>query len=285
MKKIPLNLLEAFATFADAKNMREAAEQLKISQPALSHQLRALQEFFPNDLLAVAGKKKILTAYGQDVLQSFRPHLSGITTAIEGVNNKYKTPQEITVRISGRLEVLRRLVEPISFKGNIHYISQESVLAIQDLLERKTDIAISRVRPDSLQIISKPLMKDQLCVVIPKKWKMHFKNADDLIRQIPDRPYLGYNDQFTSRFSFIKQTPHRAIEDWSQIIHLIEKGVGWSIVPNSFQINDKLCEIVKFKDPGNLESQFYLCYSKDNLKFDWFKDIILQASNCFKDAN
>lgn len=282
MGKIPLNLLESFAVFSEASNMRDAASQLQISQPALSQQLKLLQTYFAHDLLVVSGKKKLLTAYGKDVLLSFKDHLAAIPTVINEVNRKYQNPNEITVRISGRLEILRRLMDEVSFKGHIHYMSRGSDSAIRDLLDRKIDIAISNERPDSLHISCKPLLKDQFCLVFPKKWKISAKNLDGLYLRLKDHPYIGYSEQISSKFSFIKQSAHRSIEDWTQIIKFIENGSGWSVVPNSFRVSDKTCEVVTLKDQPFPDNQFYILYSKDSLKFDWFKDLIGQASKCFE---
>lgn len=282
MSKIPLNLLESFAAFAEAKNMREAAEQLKISQPALSQQLKLLQESFAHDLLVVVGKKKVLTAYGKDILASFKNHINAIPSAIDDINRKYKSPAEITVKISGRLEILRRLMDEVSFPGHIHFISRGGQSVIQDILDRKIDIAISQERPDSLQIHCKPLFKDYFCVVFPKKWKITFKNLAELYLKLQEHQYIGYNQRFSALFPFIKQTAHRSIEDWSQVIQFVEQGLGWSVAPNSFPINEKTCEVVMIKNQPFHDSQFYMIYSKDSLKFEWFKDLLRQAAQCFE---
>ncbi|HWU44656.1 MAG TPA: LysR family transcriptional regulator, partial [Bdellovibrio sp.] len=97
MKQIPLNLLESFLAFAEADNMRMAAAKLNLSQPALSKQLQALQEYFPNELFTVVGKKKVLTPYGLEIRSAIQSQIRSIPASIEAINNKYKDPKEITL--------------------------------------------------------------------------------------------------------------------------------------------------------------------------------------------
>ncbi len=281
MNKIPIVLLESFIAFAESANMRDAADKLGLSQPALSQHLKKLQDHLPYNLFMLKGKKKILTPYGVDVLESIKKHISQIPSAVDSVNNKYKSPNEITIRISGRLEILRRLMEHIQFTGSIEFISSESDPTVQDLLDRTIDIAISKSKPDSHYTHSKPLLKDQFILIYPKKWNYPADGLNGILSKLKNRQYIGYSEKLKNSFDFLANTKmHRAIEDWEYIINYVQSGHGWAVVPSSFLINEKYCEKTYLR--GYNETQFYILYSKENIKYDWFKDIITSALNCFK---
>ena len=261
--------------------MRMAAAKLNLSQPALSKQLQALQEYFPNELFTVVGKKKVLTPYGLEIRSAIQSQIRSIPASIEAINNKYKDPKEITLSISGRLEILRRLMNRVSFAGNLHFVSQQSDSVVQNLLDRKIDIAISNTRPNSLAIHSKPLLKDRFCLLLPKKWKIS-EEGMDLFSSLKNKPYIGYSKKFADRFPALKEiTGHRTIEDWEQIIKLVESNIGWAVVPSSFSFNQTLCKNVPIDSPKFPENQFYFLYAKDNLKYDWFKEFLNQLSKAF----
>jgi DNA-binding transcriptional LysR family regulator len=59
--KLDLNLLVAFDALATELNITRAAEQLSISQPAMSHALRRLRTYFDDELLVQVGRKMELT--------------------------------------------------------------------------------------------------------------------------------------------------------------------------------------------------------------------------------
>lgn len=281
MNKIPIDLLESFIAFTESSNMREAATKLGLSQPALSQQLKKLQDHLPYNLFMLKGKKKILTPYGIDILNSIKQHISLVSSAIDSVNNKYNSPEKITVRISGRLEILRRLMENIQFSGAIQFISSESEPTVQDLLDRTIDIAISKSKPDSHYVHSRPILKDQFILIYPKKWSYPADSLTSILSKVKKRPYVGYGEKLKSNFDFLSDIKmNRAIEDWEYIIKYVQSGHAWSVVPSSFLVNEKLCEKIYLR--GYTESQFYILYSKENFKYDWFKEIITSAINSFK---
>lgn len=283
MNRIPIDLLKSFIVFAESANMREAAAKLELSQPALSQHLKKLQDHLPYNLLMLKGKKKILTPYGIDILESIKKHMLLIPNAVESVNNKYRSPDEITIRIAGRLEILRRLMEQVQFSGSIEFISSESDPTVQDLLDRKIDIAISKSKPDSHHVHSKPLLNDQFILIYPKKWKYSADNLDGILNKLKNRHYVGYSEKLNKNFSFLADIKmHRAIEDWEHIINYVQNGNGWSVVPSSFLINEKYCEKTYLR--GHKESQFYILYSRENIKYEWFKDVITSALKSFKNS-
>jgi LysR family transcriptional regulator, glycine cleavage system transcriptional activator len=66
----PLTALEGFESAARLKSFSLAAEELNITQSAVSHQIRALEDFFSMSLFNRVGRSVELTTAGYDFLQT-----------------------------------------------------------------------------------------------------------------------------------------------------------------------------------------------------------------------
>jgi LysR family transcriptional activator of mexEF-oprN operon len=80
-RDLDLNLLRVFVVVAEAGSVTDAARRLYLTQPAISAALRRLTERVGAPLFARAGRGLTLTARGQQLLQTARPHLSALVSA------------------------------------------------------------------------------------------------------------------------------------------------------------------------------------------------------------
>lgn len=91
-----LNLLRVFVVVAEAGSVTAAAEQLYLTQPAISAALRRLTESVGAPLFARAGRGLTLTARGKTLLQAAQPHLSALVgAALAPVAFNPKTSEEV----------------------------------------------------------------------------------------------------------------------------------------------------------------------------------------------
>ena len=65
-----LHQLHIFAAVAQEKSMTKAAERLQMSQPAVSIQVKKLQDHFGIELFEVIGKQLYLTEAGRELYQA-----------------------------------------------------------------------------------------------------------------------------------------------------------------------------------------------------------------------
>lgn len=75
-KGLDLNLLVAFDALMDTRSVSRAAEQLNLSQPAMSAALARLREYFGDDILVAHGKRMHPTAYAESLLPQVQELLS-----------------------------------------------------------------------------------------------------------------------------------------------------------------------------------------------------------------
>lgn len=77
--------LEAFVAIADYGSFQRAAEAINLSQAALSHRLRKIEEDIGSALLTRSSREVSLTAIGQGLLPEARSLLSGLQNIYESV--------------------------------------------------------------------------------------------------------------------------------------------------------------------------------------------------------
>jgi len=79
----PLGALRTFEAAARLQNFTRAADELHVTQTAVSHQVRQLEEWFGQDLFVREGRRVVLTAVGRKLLEGTREALDllAITTA------------------------------------------------------------------------------------------------------------------------------------------------------------------------------------------------------------
>jgi DNA-binding transcriptional LysR family regulator len=82
MDNADLNVLSAFLAVADARSFTKAARHLRVSQSALSHAIRRLEEEMGVRLLARTTRSVAPTDAGEELLRSLRPALTEIRAAL-----------------------------------------------------------------------------------------------------------------------------------------------------------------------------------------------------------
>src|SRR5687768_3411889 len=80
-RDLDLNLLRVFVIVAETGSVTEAASRLYVTQPAVSAALRRLRAAVGAPLFARAGRRLELTARGQRLLDTARPHLEALVAA------------------------------------------------------------------------------------------------------------------------------------------------------------------------------------------------------------
>lgn len=85
MKLPPLNALPAFEAVARLNSFTKAADELNVSQSAVSHQIRALESYLGEDLFTRKGRNLSLTEQGQSYWEAISSSLNQIERASEQV--------------------------------------------------------------------------------------------------------------------------------------------------------------------------------------------------------
>ncbi|MFN3666551.1 MAG: LysR family transcriptional regulator, partial [Sediminibacterium sp.] len=93
-----LNQLQIFLKVAQTQSVTKAAEELYLTQPAVSIQLKNFQDQFDIPLTEVVGRKLYVTDFGKEIASA----AEAILNEVNAIN--YKT-QAYQGQISGRLKI------------------------------------------------------------------------------------------------------------------------------------------------------------------------------------
>lgn len=92
----PLSSLRAFEAIARLGSVRQAADELFVTPPAVSHQLAKLEEYLGSPLFIRKGRSLLLTEVARDYLTEIRPSLEAISRATTTASHK-KNRETLTI--------------------------------------------------------------------------------------------------------------------------------------------------------------------------------------------
>ena len=170
-QRLDLNLLVALDALLDEKSVSAAADRICLSQSATSSALGRLREYFGDDLLVQKGRKMVLTARGEELVEPVRHVLHQIRTTIAEAPEFDPTESERTVTIMASdytIEaLLSRALQDIAIAApGIRFVISPMADNLPQALERgemdllvTIDMAISSDHP------SEPLFEDTYVVL------------------------------------------------------------------------------------------------------------------------
>src|SRR5258705_10538050 len=92
MAQYDLNVLSGFLAVAEERSFTKAAKRLNVSQSALSHAVRGLEEQIGVRLLARTTRSVAPTNAGEELLRSLRPALTDIRAALGKISAQRDKP-------------------------------------------------------------------------------------------------------------------------------------------------------------------------------------------------
>ena len=93
MVRDELSVMSAFLAVADERSFTKAAKRLGVTQSALSHAIRGLEEQVGVRLLARTTRSVAPTEAGEQLLDELRPALTGIRGALDKIGGLRDTPR------------------------------------------------------------------------------------------------------------------------------------------------------------------------------------------------
>lgn len=100
MSRLPLHTLPTFRVIAQLQNLRAAAEQLHLTHSAVSHQLKALETQLGHTLFERRGRRLVLNAAGQALLESVEQALQQLDRGVAAAANAAGlTPESLRLSV------------------------------------------------------------------------------------------------------------------------------------------------------------------------------------------
>ncbi len=245
-----LRHLRYFIAVAEAENVSRAALKLHVSQPALSRQIRDLEEELGFLLLERSAKSVRLTEAGHAFLTEAR-------AALQRVEEGVQAARAVATGTSGELHVgyapslTARILPPTlrafqtelpRMRVKLHDLSTEEMLA--RLREGKLQIALL-VRPTRAMLRGlrfEELLRDSLRLAVPPNHRLAQQRSVTLAEAAREplvaysrAEYPEYHEYLADLFAGSKGKPRIAEEhdSVSSLIAAIEAGCGVALAPES----------------------------------------------------
>jgi DNA-binding transcriptional LysR family regulator len=237
-----LHQLEIYKKVAELKSVTKASEALFLTQPAISIQLKKLQDQFPQPLFEVIGRQLYITDFGKEVFI----YVENILDEIEALNTR-------TLSFNGELAGKLKLALVSTAKYVMPYFLTDFIQAnsavtlsmdvtnkasvIQSLEKNLVDFALVSAIPENLKINKIALMKNKLYLVGGRHYEQHtaliskkkfaelpmlYREYGSATRQLMEN-YIKTNG--TPNVTRLELTSNEAIKQ------AIIAGLGYSIMP------------------------------------------------------
>jgi LysR family transcriptional regulator, nod-box dependent transcriptional activator len=112
-KGLDLNLLAAFHALMETRSVSRSAEQLNLSQPAMSAALSRLREFFGDPILIAKNKRMYPTAYAEALLPRVQEALQSVEGIIATSASFHPATTDRTFRIAASDYIVVTVLAPL----------------------------------------------------------------------------------------------------------------------------------------------------------------------------
>ncbi|KEF31028.1 Transcriptional regulator, LysR family [Marinobacter nitratireducens] len=174
LNRLDLNLLHVFDTIYREGSLTRAAKALHLTQPAVSHSLSRLRDHFDDPLFTRQGNQMVPTPLARRFLESMRPGLTQIQSAVNQFHAFDPASQRKTYSL-GLRDILESTYLPQLMKRLAPYPELEITsqrIARRDmetqLAAGKLDFAVDVLLPVSSQTSHELLRQDRLVVLARK---------------------------------------------------------------------------------------------------------------------
>ena len=186
-----LNQLQIFLKIVKTQSVTKASEELHLTQPAVSIQLKNFQDQFDIPLTEVVGRQIYITDFGYEIAEAAEQ----IINQVNAIN--YKT-MAYKGQLAGRLKLsvvsTGKYVMPYFLSDfmnkNAGIELQMDVtnknMVIESLAENEVDFALVSILPNKMNIEKMDLLQNKLFFVGPSKHKIKKAlHAKEIFRDLP----------------------------------------------------------------------------------------------------
>jgi DNA-binding transcriptional LysR family regulator len=249
-RQIDLKRLQTFVTVSEQGTVSKAAVLLRITQPALSRQLRDLQDDLGIKLFERVGRRLLLTGEGDQFLADCRS-LLGHAAAIRERAESLRGGDAGVLKVAASPQMLENVFPSLLRR----YAAQYPRVQLRPIEALAIDHVAMLERGDVHLAISVPRVGDQrfgsyllppLQVLAVWHPSLKFGRAQDIdVRRLENRPLLLVNAGFATRkvFDAACRLEHLVQDVFiesgatSTLIGLAEAGHGLAIVPSMIRID------------------------------------------------
>lgn len=282
--------LETFITVADTKNFTRAASILNMTQPAISHHIKLLEEYYNVKLLEKKNKNMELTEAGK-ILYKYALEIDKISKlAKKHLSNESSIIKRYNV--GATLTIGGYVLPPIigNYKMNNNNIDiilqvENTENIIQKLFSGEIILGVIEGPFDKSKVIYEKFKDDELVFAISKNHEIAKKKKITIEEILSEKLILREKGSGTRQIfeDYMAQqgfepkniTPYMEIGDITAILSLVESGLGATVVSKE-ALNSTLMS-KKFKALSiknmKMKREFNFIYLKSS-NMDFIKNFI-----------
>lgn len=284
-----LNQLKIFYFAAKRGNLSAAAQELFITQPAVTKGIQRLQEFYEMKFVDHIGKKLVLTDAGA-VLYDITEKIFELDQHAEESIRDFQQRKRGHIRILSSESFgdyyLPRIIIPFSKKHPLVRISM-NILPTEQVVENaatlNSDLGFISYPIEHKKLVVKEVLEDQLMIITPPEHPLTLKKVlepQDLRDELMVMHETG-------------SAPRRAIEDYIRrnnipvsipleissnraIKRSVEEGLGIALISRKVaneEIQTGRLAAIPLSDPS-MKRTFYMVYHKDKYLSDTLQSFI-----------
>lgn len=241
--------LRSFLTLSEQLHFRRAAELLHVSQPALSKQIRRLEERLGGPLLIRRSRGLHLTSAGEVLAQHARQLIEESEFA-ERVTRLALKGQAGSLRIGFGSAVIARGLPDLIIRFRKRYPNVDLTVRnmsssdqTEALLNRKIDVGFVRLPVGSDNIEAEPIVKERLMIVMSESATYDAKKG---LAALSDAPFIiPWRGDSVSFYDHVFRTCRAAgfvprivqeVDVFFTALNLVRAGLGVTIAPSAIQL-------------------------------------------------
>jgi DNA-binding transcriptional LysR family regulator len=245
---VTLQQVAYFVALVEVGSFTGAADSLRVSQPTLSRQVRALEDELGSPLVQRTRHALVLTPAGEAVLPLARRMLADMesarTTVAELVGlqrGRVRVGATPSLCIGVIADVLRTFHERHAAIA-LELAESGSQLLVRSLLRNEIDVALVVVPPEGLDagLELTPILRERLSVASPASGRAPSSRGPMTVRELSRRslvvPRRGYDLREVTLAAYAEAgvTPRFAVEggEMDAVLRLVEAGTGVAVVPD-----------------------------------------------------
>jgi LysR family hydrogen peroxide-inducible transcriptional activator len=263
MINVTLRQLRYFDALARHGHFGRAAEACSISQPALSMQIREMEDALGGALLERSARQVALTQFGEELIQRVRD----ILRSVDELGDFARASQD---RLAGRLRVgmiptiapylLPKVIENLARlhpELDIHVRETLTPKLIKEVAEGRLDTAIVALPVSEPSLTEVALFTENFLLVRPGEDKGTPVPSSEMLREM--RLLLleeghCFRDQALS-FCNMQSSPPREVLDASSLstlVQMVGAGIGVTLIPEmavTVETRSAPVSVARFKNP------------------------------------
>ncbi len=273
-----LNQLKIFYLAAKKRNLSLAAEELFITQPAVTKGIQRLQEYYDMKFVDHIGKKLFLTDAGE-VLYDIAEKIFELESKAE------ESIRDFQERKRGRIRILSsesfgdyylpRIIIPFSKAYPLVRITM-SILPTEQVVENtatlNNDLGFISYPVDHNKLLVREVLEDQLVIIAPPDHPLtrhpvltprHLKGQMLIMHESGSAPRKAFENYI--RKNDVAVDVHLELSSNRAIKRAVEDGIGIALISRKVaneEIRQKRLVAIPLSDPS-MTRQFYMVRHKD----------------------